>query len=195
MKSKTIGLIFQSFTTLDIVLMAMLATANAVVTMYLSTVNQLLNSAGGPIATSTITGIYMLYGVLACYIIRKPGTAIITFSFGAIVQSFLGVAYGIPSAIAAALCYMVVVEVILALFRYKRWDYISMSILGGAMVPIWFYFAAQMFGYTKWGTSILMVALVVRIISGMILAGYLSKVLGDLLAKSGLLSRFSIGSR
>lgn len=193
MKQKSSRSIFQAFTTLDIVLMAMLAAANAVVTMYLSNVNQMLNSVGGPILTSTITGVYMLYGVLACYIIRKPGTAMITYSFGAVVQMFLGVAYGAASAIAAALCYMVIVEVMLAIFRYKKWDYISMCIIGGVMVPIWFFVAVQMFGYSKWGTSILVIALIVRMISGIILAGYLSKLLGDLLAKSGLLSRFSVG--
>lgn len=51
---------FAKFTTLDIVLMAMLAAANAVMTVYLSPVNQALNGLGGPIATSTITGLYMI---------------------------------------------------------------------------------------------------------------------------------------
>lgn len=71
-----------SFTTLDIVLMAMLATANAVLTFYLSYINKMLNSLGGPVATSTIVGVYMVYGLLAYYIIRKPGTAAITYGIG-----------------------------------------------------------------------------------------------------------------
>ncbi|MGV2794641.1 hypothetical protein GNF78_15610, partial [Clostridium perfringens] len=81
------GFSWSAFTTLDIVLMAMLAAANAVLTVYISPVNQALNGIGGPIATSTITGLYMVYGLLACYIIRKPGTAVITFGIGAVVQA------------------------------------------------------------------------------------------------------------
>ncbi|WP_410771395.1 ECF transporter S component [Fontibacillus sp. BL9] len=183
---------FKAFTTLDIVLMAMLAAANAVMTVYLSPLNQALNGLGGPIATSTVTGLYMIYGLLACYIIRKPGTAVITYGIGAVVQAFMGSAYGIASCFVAAACYMVVAEAVFAFFRYRKWNMTVMLFTGGALVPIWFFFAARMFGYTKWGTDILLIALVVRILSGILLCGMLSKLLGDTLARSGLLRRFAV---
>ncbi|MCA1292614.1 ECF transporter S component [Paenibacillus sp. alder61] len=186
------GFSWSAFTTLDIVLMAMLAAANAVLTVYISPVNQALNGIGGPIATSTITGLYMVYGLLACYIIRKPGTAVITFGIGAVVQAFMGTAYGIASCFVAAGCYMVVAETIFAAFRYRKWNLPIMLLVGGAMVPIWFFFAARMFGYMKWGTDILLIALAVRILSGIVLCGLLSKLLGDALSRSGLLRRFAV---
>lgn len=186
---------FAAFTTMDIVLMAMLAAANAVMTVYLSPVNQALNSVGGPIATSTITGLYMVYGLLAYYIIRKPGTAVITYSIGAVVQSFMGTAYGIVSCFAAAACYMVIAELIFFIFKYRNWSWSVLLLAGGAMVPIWFFVAAQMFGYMKWGMNILLIALVVRTISGVILCGFLTKLLGDALARSGLLRRFAISAK
>ena len=68
-------------------------------------------------------------------------------------------------------------------------------ITGGAMVPLWFFFAVQMYGYTKWGMDVLLIALVVRVLSGMILCGLLVKLLGDALASSGLLRRFAVGGR
>ncbi|MDN4070744.1 ECF transporter S component [Paenibacillus vini] len=183
---------FKAFTTLDIVLMAMLAAANAVMTVYLSPLNMALNALGGPIATSTVTGLYMIYGLLACYIIRKPGTAVITYGIGAVVQAFMGSAYGIASCFVAAACYMVVAEAIFAFFRYRKWSFPVMLLAGGALVPIWFFFAARMFGYMKWGTDILLIALVVRILSGMVLCGLLSKLIGDALARSGLLRRYAV---
>lgn len=70
-----------------------------------------------------------------------------------------------------------------------------LMVTGGAMVPVWFFFAAQMFGYTKWGMDILLIALVVRVLSGMVLCGLLVKLLGDALAGSGLLRRFAAGRR
>lgn len=45
-KEGSSGKVFQRFTTLDIVLMAMLAAANAVMTVFLSPVNQALNGLG-----------------------------------------------------------------------------------------------------------------------------------------------------
>lgn len=183
---------FAKFTTLDIVLMAMLAAANAVMTVYLSQVNQALNGLGGPIATSTITGLYMIYGLLAYYIIRKPGTALITYGIGAVVQSFMGSAYGILSCFAAAACYLIIAEAVFAALRYKNWSLPVMLFTGGAMVPVWFFFAAQMFGYTKWGTGVLLVALCVRIMSGILLCGLLTKLIGDALSRSGLLRRFAV---
>ncbi|MNW47361.1 putative HMP/thiamine permease protein YkoE [compost metagenome] len=192
MKETGIKGIFTAFSTIDIVLMAMLAAANGVLTVYISPVNQALNGLGGPIATSTITGLYMVYGLLAYYIIRKPGTAVITYGIGAVVQSFMGSAYGILSCFAAAACYMVIAELIFALYRHKRWSVSVMMLVGGAMVPIWFIVAAQMFGYTKWGMNVLLIAMVVRILSGILLCGLLTKVLGEALARSGLLRRFAV---
>lgn len=195
MKGASSGKAFQRFTTLDIVLMAMLAAANAVMTVFLSPLNQALNGLGGPILTSTITGLYMIYGLLAYYIIRKPGTALITYGIGAVVQAFMGTAYGILSCFVAAACYLVIVEGAFALVRYKKWSWPMLMVTGGAMVPVWFFFAAQMFGYTKWGMDILLIALAVRVLSGMVLCGLLVKLLGDALAGNGLLRRFAAGRR
>lgn len=181
---------FAAFTTLDIVLMAMLATANGVMTFYLSVVNKMLNNLGGPIATSTITGLYIIYGLLAYYIIRKPGTAVITYGIGALVQSFIGSAYGLASIVVAALCYMVVLEVLFWITRYKRWNTAFIMTAGAALVPLWFVFAAQMFGYTAWGWPVLLIAFVTRVVSGAILCGWLTKVLGEGLIRTGLLRKY-----
>ncbi len=184
----------KTFTTFDIILMALLAVGNGVLTTYLAFLNKILTAAGGPIATSTIVGIYMVYGVLAMYIIRKPGTALITYLIGATVQMMMGIAYGMASAYVAALCYAVAVEVVFALFRYRNWSYKSVMLASLAAVPLWFVFAAYMFGYLKWGTPVLLAALFVRCISGIVLCGALTKWLGDRLAKTGLLRYYAAGN-
>ena len=182
------------FTVMEIVLMALLAAANGVLTYYLAFVNKTLTTIGGPILTSTITGIYMLYGVLALYIIRKPGAAAITYMIGAFVQILSGIAYGMASAIVAAACYAVFVELIFALYRYRRWDYTSMVLASLCAVPLWFICAAFMYGYLEWGVPVLLAAFVVRCISGVVLCGVLGKWLGDRLAGLGLLRTFAIGN-
>ncbi|WP_442604253.1 ECF transporter S component [Paenibacillus sp. KN14-4R] len=183
------------FTTLDIVLMALLAVANGVLTNYLAFVNKFLTTLGGPIATSTIVGVYMVYGLLAMYIIRKPGTALITYLIGATLQTLLGISYGPASAYTAAICYALVAEIVFALYRYKNWGYFSMSLASFFMVPLWFVFAANMFGYWKWDVSTLSIAFVVRCVSGVILCGMLTKWLGDTINKTGLLRGFTVGKK
>lgn len=191
MKSSSI----RRFTTEDIVLMAMLAAVNAVLTVYLGPVNKLLTGLGGPVATSVTTGLYIVYGLLAYYIIRKPGTAAITYGIGGTIQALTGPAYGIASCFIAAACYMAVAEALFALFRYKRWGTGVLMLAGGAMVPLWFVFAANMFGYTAWPTGVLAAALVVRILSGILLCGLLTKLLGDALERTGLLRRFAVAEK
>jgi len=188
-------IMLRRFTTLDIVLMALLAVANGVLSKYLTLLNTMLNTAGGPILTSTIVGLYMIYGVLAMYIIRKPGTAFLTFMLGACVQSLFGIAYSTASAFVAALCYAIAVETVFALYRYRHWGYKSMMFASLCAVPLWFVFASMMYGYYKWDLSILLIALVVRCASGVVLCGIVSKWLGDGLLRAGLLKRFAIGKR
>jgi energy-coupling factor transport system substrate-specific component len=185
----------KSFTTFDIVLMALLAVANAVMTTYLSYVNKALTAMGGPILTATIVGVYMVYGVLAIYIIRKPGAAFITYLIGATIQSLLPGSYGMAAAFVAAICYAVAVEGVFAAFRYKRWDYFSVILASLCAVPLWFVFAAYMFGYLKWGAPVLIIALIVRCLSGIVLCGLVTKWLGDGLAKTGLLKFYAVSSK
>lgn len=183
----------RKFTTFDIVLMALLAVANAVLTIYLAYLNKMLTALGGPVATATTVGIYMIYGLLAMYIIRKPGAAFITYMIGATVQTLLGISYGAAAAYIAALCYAVAVEAVFALFRYKKWGYLSIMTASLCAVPLWFVFAAYMFGYIKWDISVLLLAFLIRCISGVILCGVLTKWIGDRLAATGLLRSFNAG--
>lgn len=173
--------------------MALLAAANGVLTSGLSWLNKLLHSLGGPMLTSSIVGLYMIYGLLAAYIIRKPGAAIFTYALGAVVQILLGTAYGAWAAIAAALCYGIAIEPLLYLFRYRRYDWGAMSFIGLAAVPIWFVVSAFMFGYIYYETWVLIATLAVRCLSGLLLCGALTKLIGDRLASARALRPFALG--
>ncbi|MCG7408565.1 ECF transporter S component [Paenibacillus sp. ACRRX] len=183
----------QSITITEWVLMALLAASNSVLSSLISPLNKLLTAWGGPILTSTTTGLYMVYGLLAMYIIRKPGAALFTYAIGALLQIMIGVAYGAWSAIAAAACYAVIVEPIFYLYRYKRFGWVTMLLVGTIMVPLWFVVAAFMFGYTKYAAVILLITLAVRCLSGMLLCGALTKWLGDQLAGTRYVRPFAIG--
>lgn len=185
----------KAFTTFDIVLMALLAVANAVLTVYIAYLNKTLTAIGGPIATSVTVGIYILYGLLAIYIIRKPGTGFITFMLGATVQTLFGISYGMVAAYGAALCYAIAMEGVYALYRYRNWGYMPVIWASVAATIVWFPLAAYLFGYLKWGTPILLASLLIRCLSGVLLCGLLAKWIGDGLLKTGLLRFYAAGRK
>ncbi|WP_019420350.1 ECF transporter S component [Paenibacillus sp. OSY-SE] len=175
------------------VLMALLAAANGVLTSGLSWVNKLLHSMGGPMLTSSLVGLYMIYGLLAMYIIRKPGAALMTYALGACIQILVGTAYGAWSAIAAAACYAIVIEPIFYLFHYRHYNWGAMLFVGTAAVPLWFVVSAFMFGYIQYESWVLIVTLLIRCLSGMLLCGALTKVIGDRLAPTRAVRPFALG--
>lgn len=184
---------WRKITLMEWVLMALLAAMNGVLTSLLSHVNQLLTSLGGSMLTSTIVGLYMIYGLLAMYIIRKPGAALFTYLIGALMQVMIGTSYGPWSAIVAALCYAVIVEPLFYLFRYKRFGWSVMLFTGVAMTPLWYIIAAFMFGYIHYESWVLIVTLVIRCISGMLLCGGLTKWLGDRIKHTRYVRPFALG--
>ncbi|QAS53541.1 ECF transporter S component [Halobacillus litoralis] len=178
-------------TTVDIVLIAILAIVNGVAMTYIAMLNQLLTAIGGPILTSITLGLYSISGVLAAYIIRKPGVAFFTLTLAGVVQIISGNPNGLVSLIAATTDGLGV-EIGFALFRYKRWDWLSTAVAGLLAVPLWFIVASFWFGYYKWGITILLIAFVIRCVSGIILSGWLSKIVGDILAGTNILKGFNI---
>ncbi|MGP4078446.1 ECF transporter S component [Pseudalkalibacillus sp. R45] len=181
----------KGLTTVDIVLMAILAIVNGVALTYLAMLNQLLTALGGPILTSITLGLYSISGVLAAYIIRKPGAAFFTLTLAGVVQIISGNPNGLIS-ITAAVTDGLGVELGFMMFRYKRWDWLSTGVAGLLAVPLWFIIAAFWFGYYKWGITILLIAFAVRCVSGVILSGWLSKLIGDLLVRTDILKGFNI---
>lgn len=171
--------------------MAILAIVNGVAMTYLAMLNQLLTALGGPILTSITLGLYSISGVLAAYIIRKPGAALFTLTLAGVVQILSGNPNGLIS-ITAAVTDGLGVELGFALFRYKRWDWLSVSVSGILAVPVWFVISSFWFGYYKWGMSILLLAFGVRCLSGIVTSGWLSKLIGDILVKTNLLKGFRI---
>jgi energy-coupling factor transport system permease protein len=178
-------------TTVDIVLMAILAIVTGVALTYLAMLNQMLTAIGGPILTSITSGLYSISGVLAAYIIRKPGAAFFTLTLAGVVQILSGNPNGLISITAAATDGLGA-ELAFLLFSYKRWDWLSTALSGLFAVPVWFVIASFWFGYYKWGWTILIIAFGVRCVSGIVLTGWLSKVIGDLLVKTDILKGFKI---
>ncbi|MGZ4135298.1 MAG: ECF transporter S component, partial [Tumebacillaceae bacterium] len=86
-------------------------------------------------------------------------------------------------------------EAVFAAVRYRSFGWVTVSLSGAlaglASVPV-DYWQGYLGDIT---TSVLLLKIVIRLISGAILAGVLGKVLGNLLAKTGVLNNYAIARK
>ena len=137
-------------------------------------------------------GLYVLAGVLVGYVLRRPGAAFLGEMIAAFVEWPLA-PYG-PIILFLGLLQAIGVEAVFAGFRYRNWSLPVLMLAGavGALAVLFgrFYVA---FGYANLAPEEQAIRLVTTILGGAILGGLLGKVIGDALARTGVLNNFPIG--
>lgn len=139
-----------------------------------------------------VTGIWLIGGTIGGLIIRKPGAALFVEVLAASVSAALGSQWGIPT-IYSGIAQGLGVEIVLALFLYRRFDLLVASLSGaGAGLGAWI---LELFtsGNLEKGAVFNVTYLVCLMISGALLAGMLAHALVKGLAKAGALDRFAAG--
>jgi energy-coupling factor transport system substrate-specific component len=183
---------FKEWTTRELVVAAVLAVAVGVIFwgwgLLYSSVFTLI-----PFPFSYVTvGLWMVGGLLVPYVIRKPGAALLGELVAAFVSMALGNQWGILT-LASGLVQGAGAELVFAGFRWKRFD--RAAVFGAAALAGVFSILLDTFVYSyyrtyTWG-SIGLAALLI-VISSVVLGGVLSQLLGEALAKTGVLSGLSI---
>jgi energy-coupling factor transport system substrate-specific component len=82
-------------------------------------------------------------------------------------------------------------------FLWGRWENYRLSALMGAGVAaalISFVHDYPLYGFAQLAPGMQITLLIVRLISGAVLGGWLAKSLGDALAKTGVLDNYPIGN-
>src|SRR5215472_12138391 len=90
----------------------------------------------------------------------------------------------------------VLVAVLAMVFGARRWQDYSLAtvmLAGAAAMLVALPWNWYRLGYFQLNIGFLVVLLIVRLISGAVLSGLLAKVIGDALARAGVLSNFAIG--
>ena len=138
------------------------------------------------------TGIWLIGGVIGGLIIRKPGAALYVELLAAIVSAVLGSQWG-PSTVYSGIAQGIGVEIVLAIFLYRRFGLV-IAMLGG-MAAGWGAFVLELFTSGNLGKTLQfnLISLVTLSISGAILAGAVGYVVVNALAKTGALDRFAVG--
>ncbi len=182
----------------DILFMAIAAAVLGVVylgNVYLGgTITAAITAAApqwGVIGYEPMYGVYFMAATFVAYIIRKPGIGILAELIAALVEVLLGNWFG-PSVLVTGLLQGFACELVFFLTKYKKWNMGTMCLAGISVAVI--SFARHMFteSYYLLDTKIWVVMLLLRIVSAVIFAGIISKLLADALNKAGVLKGYAI---
>ena len=182
----------------DVILMACLGLVFAIV--YLAVFNvgmgisvALAGTGLADFAFDIIYGIWFMAGTLAAYIIRKPGVGLITELLASVFELLFGNAGGVAVVI-TGLIQGAGTELGFAIFRYRKWNMLSMSLAGifsGVLIYIYELFYLQ---YYMLAPMMHVGHLVIRSVSAVIFAALICKLIGDGLAKTGVMKKYAVGS-
>ncbi|MEK5058423.1 thiamine permease [Paenibacillus sp. FSL H7-0326] len=175
----------------DIIVLSSLSVVFAVIYLVFLQIGNLLTGVMGPMGYEVIFGIWFIVSIIAAYIIRKPGAAFLSETIAGIIEVLIGNTTG-PILIVSAMIQGLGAEMVFAAVRYRKYSLsvLMLSGIGAAVFSFaWGYFRS---GFAALSPEFVIAMLVVRIISGAILAGLLGKWIADALVRTGVLRSFPV---
>lgn len=137
-----------------------------------------------------VAGFYTAAAVLAGYIIRRPGAALLGEMIAAIIEVPLTVLG--PTALILGLLQGLGVEAVFAATRYRKWNLTILLLAGAAGAALGYVYETFAFGYIAMTPLAQLSRFGARELGGVILAGLVSKLIADALARTGVLNNFPI---
>ena len=147
----------------------------------------------GDLAFEFVYGIWFMAATLAAYIIRKPTVAFAAEVLASVMELFMGNAGGIRVVITGVVQGLGS-EAGFALFRWKRYDLLSMCVSGTTTAVFIFLWEFVQSGYGLLAPGLLAAKLCIRLVSACLFSGLVAKLAGDGLAKTGVLKNYPLGS-
>jgi energy-coupling factor transport system permease protein len=136
-------------------------------------------------------GFWFLAAVLVPYVIRRPGAAVAGELVAAVISALLGSQWGLTVLI-SGLVQGGLAEVMLAARGYRHYD-LATLILAAMAAALGSWVVDYAFWYNTLETRILLLMLLARLISAALFSGVLGKLLGDALARTGVLDNTALG--
>lgn len=149
----------------------------------------------GALGYQFIYGIWFMAATFATYVIQKRGVGIIAEMLAAVIEVMMGGMFG-PMTLVTGFCQGLGCEIGFAIFRYKKFGWSSM-ILSSIICAVFTFIVPEYFayGYSAYALPILIAALAIRVVSSILFTGVVSKLIGDGLAKAGVLRGYALGMK
>jgi energy-coupling factor transport system substrate-specific component len=185
----------QRFTTLDLVIIAVLGVVFGILNTPFGVIFQFIQATFGPLAQSMFAP-WAISMILSLYIVRKPGAGFINGLINGLFQVLSGNPAGLVN-MGWGFALGLGSEVGVALDQYfsgtRRFTWVT-ALLAGAIANLFsFAVTAIAFNYLAAGVEMLLGSWVAQTIAGSIESGLVALLLGGLLAQSGLLKSFEAG--
>lgn len=135
-------------------------------------------------------GVWFLPAVLVPYIVRRPGTAVVGELIAVTVQAFIGTEWGLTLFVSGMIPGGLA-EIVFALGGWRRFG-LGVLLLAGAAAGLGSFLVDVNFLYAHLELLPKASMLIGRMISGAVLSGLVAKLLGDALARTGVLDNLQI---
>lgn len=147
--------------------------------------------AAVPPAQNILYGVWLIPGVLAGLVVRKPGAALFAELLAASVSALLGSQWGLDTLVSGAL-QGIGAEIGFAIMRYRVWSFATAALAATlAAIGAWIHDVPLYYSDLALTDQILIG--VFMVISAVVIAGAGSWYLMQILAQSGVLAQFPSG--
>ncbi len=175
------------WSTKDILITGMIGVVFAFVLLAVTFAYFPLAAILGPAYSRITDGIFMIPGLLALYLIRKPGAALVSMTIGGLVMlpfSPYGLIGIVWAAIAGIEC-----EVPFLAVLYRKYSTLFLMISGSIATVISTLLEYPLYGHAALTIGVQITMLAVSAIGGAI-GGLFSKLLGEAMLKAGFLAEY-----
>lgn len=175
-----------SYTTRDIVIIAVIAAITGVVNTGVAQVWNLANSSLGPLGGALLQGSFMWGYILVMWLVRKPGAAL----FLGLIESAVEILLGNPAGIATlgwGVTQGLGVEVVMAIAGYRSYGLWAALMAGAASSQFGTVWTAIFYGWDPSYAKDVWMAVPVNLLSGLVISGLLGYYLFKALARTGLI--------
>ncbi len=182
----------RTWRTLDIVLVAVLAVVFGFLYMQWLPIWVAARAFGAQVGQEALFGFWLAGGILAAYIIRRPGAALVGEFLAAFAEVLFGAVAGTPLLI-TGIMQGLGAEIVFGARRWRDFSLGTVLAAGGVAALVALPWNWYRLGYFELEPPLLALLVLVRIASGVVLGGLLPKLAGDLLAETGALANFALG--
>ena len=183
--------LFAQWKTRDLIVTAVIAVALGLIFMAYGVLYLALAGPLGQVGIMLLLGFYYLTGILVPYVVRRPGAALLSSFLAAFTELLAGSPFGI-AAVWAGIIQGLGAEVVFAARGWKDYRLPVLIVAAIASGVFAFFYEYVLFSYGQLSAAVQLGLFFVRMPSAAILAGWLGKVLGDALARTGVLRGMAI---
>ena len=174
-----------SYTTRDFVIIAVIAAIAGVVNTGMGNIWSMANSALGPLGGALLQGSFMWGYILAMWLVRRPGAALLVGVIEATVEILLGNQAGIAT-LGWGITQGLAIEVVMAIAYYQHYGLLAAMLSGAAASQFGTVWTAIFYGWDPAIAKDVWLAVPINLISGAVLSGLLGFLLYRAVARTGL---------